>query len=224
MADILVTLPAYNEEKTIGVVIEEIKQALEGQDYSILVVSDGSVDATEAEAEKAGAIVHRKEHGGLADTFKCEMEIACLMKPNVAVNIDADGQFNPGDIMRLVEQVWAGNDLVLGNRLNGSVKYMGRDRMILNKLCAWGLRVWFGTDVRDVATGFRAFTVDVAKLRIKGTYSFTLEQLIRAGKAGYKIKSVPVEFRDRKDGQSRQATNTARYMWKTLLNARRMFI
>ena len=222
MADILVTLPAYNEEKVIGSVIEEIKQALRGQDYFVLVVSDGSTDGTKKEAEKAGAIVFTKEHGGLADTFKYEMRIACRMKPGVIVHIDADGQFAPCDIMRLVKRVWGGNDLVLGNRLNGDIKYMAWDRIVLNKLCALGLRIWSGQDIRDVATGFRAFTVDVAALQIKGAYSFTVEQLIRASRAGYKIKSVPVEFRNRKDGQSKQASSTARYLWKTLLNIRRM--
>lgn len=222
MPDILVTLPAYNEEATVGKVVADIHKELAGQDYVILVVSDGSEDNTDMVASRAGATVARKKHGGLGDTFREEMRIACMVEPNVVVQIDADGQFLASDIMKLVREVRAGHDLVLGNRLNGNGNQVRASRRILNRMGAWGIRVCLRADIQDATTGFRAFTVDVARLPIENEYSYTTEQLIRAKRAGFKIKSVPVTVRYRQHGESRHARSALVYIWQLIKGARKM--
>ena len=74
---ICIYIPVYNEEKTIGKVIADVKQALKGQDFKIIVVDDGSADGTVEEARKAGAEVFSHPHCyGLAEVFRTEMEKA----------------------------------------------------------------------------------------------------------------------------------------------------
>ena len=74
---IIITIPAYNEEKTLPKVIAEIRQVMEktDYDYQIMVLNDGSIDQTKRVAEEAGAIVFsNKRNKGLADTFKHEIK------------------------------------------------------------------------------------------------------------------------------------------------------
>jgi glycosyltransferase involved in cell wall biosynthesis len=220
--DILVTLPAYNEEDTVGQVVSDIHRELAGEDYSVLVVSDGSEDNTEKVAAEAGATVARKPHGGLGDTFREEMKIACMVQPNIVVQIDADGQFLACDIMRLVAEVRAGYDLVLGSRLHGNGNEMRRSRVLFNLVGAWGMRNWLQADIADATTGFRAFTLDVARLPIENAYSYTTEQVIRASKAGFKIKSVPVTVKFRQHGESRHARSAAKYIWQFIIGSRKV--
>jgi len=220
--DILVTMPAYNEEKCVGAVVSEIKEALQDEDHAVVVVSDGSTDGTIVEASLAGAVVCHKNHGGLADTFRYEMKVACQVWPRVIVHTDADGQFSATDIMRLVNEVKQGNDLVLGSRLRGNPEYMPKRRRVVNELGALGFRLWLQANITDATTGLRAFTPEVAMLPIRSDYSFTLEQLFRAKRAGFKIKSIPVDLWERRDGESKQVTSTPQYLWRTLLNVRRM--
>ncbi len=221
MPDILVTIPAYNEQDTIGQVIRSIEQVLNKRDYEIVVVSDGSTDYTEAEAKMAGAVVFRKEYSGLADTFRYEMATAVKFNPKVIVHTDADGQYAADDILQLLRAVRNGADLALGSRLRGRIEYMPRSKRSSNILGTALIRTWLRADITDATTGFRAFTLDVARLPLKSDYTYTLEQIIRAKRAGFKIKSVPVQFLARKD-ESRLMRSPAHYIWNTIKNTRRM--
>lgn len=222
MIDILVTMPAYNEEECVGAVVREIAAVLHGENYAIVVVSDGSTDRTDMEAKAAGAVVCYKQHGGLADAFRYEMKVAASVWPNMIVHTDADGQFDARDIPRMAEAVRESGGIVLGSRLKGNPKSMPLERQLLNEWGAWCMSQWLKADIQDATTGLRAFVPEVALLPIKSNFSFTLEQLIRARQAGFQIRSIPVTLYKRRNGTSKQVRSSARYVWNTMVNLRRM--
>ena len=124
---VIVSIPAFNEERTIGRIIEEIKEIMNSTShkYDILVVNDGSRDRTEEVAKEAGAIVvNNKRNMGLAETFKREM-IECLKRnADVIVHTDADGQYPSIHIPEMIKKIEKGYDLIMGSRFKGG-QYSG---------------------------------------------------------------------------------------------------
>ena len=220
MAEVLVTIPAYNEQESIATVIRKIQAALKGRDYEIVVMSDGSTDKTVEIAEKAGAIAIRKKHGGLADTFRYEMIYAIYRQPKYIVHIDADGQYSAWDIPKLLDAVDK-VDLVLGSRVMGYIEYMPFSKRLFNFLGAMFFSIIIGQKIWDVTTGLRAFNLKVAALTLKSDHTYTVEQLIKAKRAGFTITSVPASFYQRQ-GNSRLIPNSFNYLWRTVRNLPRM--
>jgi len=212
---IVVTIPAHNEERTIGTVVSRVRKALCNESYIILVVSDGSSDNTEIVAMEAGAMPVYKLNGGLASAFRYEMKLASEHKPEMIVHIDADGQYLASEIPKLVREVRNGYDLVLGSRLTGYIEHMAFTKRLFNKLAARIFSVLLKQRIDDVTTGFRAFTPEIAKLPIKSNFTYTQEQIVRTSKLGYKIKNVPVSFLAR-EGESRLMRHSADYITRSL--------
>lgn len=192
---IIVTIPAYNEAKIIGSVISDIHKVMKKNkyNYKILVVDDGSKDKTAEIAQKNGALVIRHNRNlGLAETFKTEMRECLAFNPDVIVHTDADGQYPVEYIPKLIEKIEQGYDLVLGSRF-GKGKYKGSlMKKIGNKSFARVFSSLLRIRIYDTTTGFRAFTAEVAQLPFINSFTYTQEQLIRAGKAKMKITEVPV--------------------------------
>lgn len=218
---IVVTIPAYNEEDSIGKVVYDVKQVL-GSSTMVLVVSDGSTDETVREASNAGAVVYEKQHSGLADTFRCEMALVKKYTPDLIVHTDADGQYMAKDIPKLIERAKRGYDLVLGSRLTGHIEFMPWSKRIINVAGSVVIMVWLWQLITDATTGFRVFTPGVARLPIMSDFTYTIEQIIRTSDEGYEITSVPVTFKARKGSESRLISNAPDYVWKTLKNLRKM--
>lgn len=192
---IIVSIPAYNEEKTIGRVIEDIKKVMDENkyNYKILVVNDGSRDKTVEVAESKGAIVFSHSYNlGLAETFKTEMKKCLELNADIIVHTDADGQYPSYFIPSLIRKIQEGNELVLGSRF-GQGRYSGS---ILKKLGNMAFAKVFSSllksKINDTTTGFRAFRKEVAQLPIINSFTYTQEQLIRARKAKMNITEVPI--------------------------------
>jgi glycosyltransferase involved in cell wall biosynthesis len=222
---IVVTIPAYNEEKTIGKVVKNIRQALKAAKlrHKVLVVDDGSKDKTAAVARNAGAVVysHPKNYG-LAEAFRTEMEQALKLGADVIVHIDADGQYLPREIPKLVREVEKGADLVLGSRFKGKIEHMPLIKRIGNIAFSKVISQLTRIKISDGQTGFRAFTRDVAKEPIISRHTYTQEQIIRAVKRKFRIKEVPVYFARRK-GKSRLMRNAFEYAAKAWINIIRLY-
>src|SRR3989338_8527792 len=187
---VIVTIPAYNEEKTIESLIREIKKVMSAYRYSILVVDDGSSDETAKVAKKAGAIVysHPKNYG-LAETFRTEIEKSLKLNADVIVHIDSDLQYKPEEIPRLIKEIKNGYDLVLGSRFMGKIEYMPSIHKLGNRAFSKVISQITGIKISDAQTGFRAFTKEIAeKITIKSDHTYTQEQIIRAVKNKLKIK------------------------------------
>ena len=124
---VIISIPAYNEEKTLPFVLKEIKEVMldTGYNYEILVLNDGSTDGTVRVAEKSGAIVvSNRINRGLAETFKTEMKECLDRNADIIVHTDADGQYNSKHIPELISKVEEGYDLVLGSRFQGKIEAM----------------------------------------------------------------------------------------------------
>ncbi len=222
--NIVITIPAYNEEKTLPLVLEEIKEVMKNRNYNykILVLNDGSIDETAEAAKKHGAIVvSNKKNRGLAVTFQREMEECLKLKADIIVHTDADGQYRSEHIPELIEKVKSGYDLVLGSRFiyqnySGSLakKY---GNMAFAKVFSGLLNI----KMSDTTTGFRAFNSDVARLPLINNFTYTQEQLIRAGKAGMKVAEIPITTR--KTRKSKLFKNPFDYAIKSWINILRIY-
>lgn len=200
-------IPAYNEEQSIGEVIKQIPRSIPGiDDVKVLVIDDGSTDGTVEEAKKAGAdkIVFHKHNRGLGITFKTGLEHAVEMGGDIIVNIDADNQYNPKEIQKLIKPILESKaDMVLGDREIKKLDHMPFSKKIGNRIATWVTGRVSCLPIKDAQTGFRAFTKDAAlKMNLLGNYTYVQESIIQAAKKGLKVEQIPVEFRKR-EGKSR---------------------
>ena len=223
---IVVTIPAYNEEKTIGVMVNKVNEVMKsnGYDYKILVVDDGSKDNTKEAAKNAKALVysHPKNYG-LAETFITEVEKALKLGADAIVHIDADMQYNPEDIPKLVKEIENGYDLVLGSRFKGTIEGMPFMKRMGNIAFSRVISNISETKISDAQTGFRVFTKEVAEnIKITSGHTYTQEQIIKAVRQKYKIKEVPIHFAKRKD-KSRLISNPFGYAIRAWINIIRVY-
>ena len=223
---IIISIPSFNEEKTIGIVIEGIKKEMEkgSFDYKILVIDDGSRDKTKEIAKNSGAIVFSHPTNlGLAETFKTEMKKAIELKPDIIVHIDADNQYSASEIPKLIEPIINKKaDIVLGSRFKGKIEYMPLIKRFGNIAFSKVISNITKTKISDGQTGFRAFTKDVASIEIKSDHTYTQEQIIKAIKNKFRLIEVPIYFAKRKD-KSRLMKNPFDYAIKAWINILRIY-
>jgi len=221
---IVISLPAYNEESTIGNIIKDIKEVMDSNKYShqILVVDDGSTDKTAEIAKKEGAIVFSNHRNtGLAETFKREIKECLKLDADIIVHTDADGQYPSDYIPQMIKKVEGGYDLVLGSRF-GKGSYSGSlfkkiGNLVFARIFSGLLKI----KISDSTTGFRAFNREVAKLPIINNFTYTQEQLIRVGKANMKISEIPIKTN--KTRESRLFKNSFDYAIKAWINIFRIY-
>jgi len=212
---LVVMIPAYNEEETIGKVIEEIPGEIEGIDeVEVLVINDGSTDNTVKVVKEAGAdkIISFKENKGLAPAFKMGLETALAMGADIIVNTDADFQYNQTQIPNLIKPILDGEaDIVLGSRFEGWIEHMPAQKRMGNRLATWVTKIASGYPVTDAQTGFRAFSSDAAlRLNVMSDYTYVQETILQAVNNGLVIKEIPVDFR-RREGESRLISSVFGY-------------
>lgn len=222
---ILVTIPAYNESRSIAQVIEQIKDVMSkgNYNYQIQIVDDGSRDKTAEIASKHGAIViSHPRNFGLAEAFRTEMQNAIKLDVDIIVHTDADGQYLASEIPLLLNEIEKGYDLVLGSRFRGRIESMPFVKRLGNIAFSKVLTNLTGFRISDGQTGFRAFSKEVAKLPLRSTHTYTQEQIIRAAREKMRIKEVPVHFMKR-HGKSKLIKNPFEYAAKAWINIFRVY-
>jgi glycosyltransferase involved in cell wall biosynthesis len=221
---LVVTIPAQNEEKTIGSVVRGVPRDIQGiSEIEIIVMDDGSTDNTSKEARDAGAIVVTI-HGrpGLGKVFKTGQDRAMRRGADIIVNIDGDGQFNSGDIPKLIQPILDDEaDFVTCSRFKDpslwptmpKVKFWGNG--VVTKMINW---VCGGTSFSDVSCGFRAFSREASyRLTLFGRYTYTQETFIDLFSKGMRIMEVPLAVRGvREHGKSRVAGSVLKYATNSL--------
>lgn len=223
--NVIVTIPAYNEEKSIAQVLADIKSVMgkSGYRYKIIVVDDGSTDSTAKLAKKAGAVVFSHAYNmGLAEAFRTELQKCLELSADIIVHTDADGQYDARDIPKLIKEVENGYDLVLGDRFSGGIERMPLLKKMGNRAFSATISRIIRRKINDCQTGFRAFNSNVAKLGIISNHTYTQEQIIRAVKNKYRVKEIPTHFAAR-EGKSRLISNPFEYALKAWINLLRIY-
>ncbi len=199
--DVIITIPAYNEAKTISDVIKGIREVMDKTSYSykVLVVDDGSTDKTAEVAKAAGAIVYSHPMNyGLIEAFRTEMDRCLETDARIIVHTDADGQYLAKEIPKLIKKVEEGYDLVLGSRFKGKIEQMGLIKRYGNMAFSRAISNVAKMKISDAQTGFRAFTREVAeKVKMISNYTYTQEQIIRAVRMKFAVTEIPVYFAKR---------------------------
>jgi glycosyltransferase involved in cell wall biosynthesis len=202
-APIAVVIPAYDEEPTVASVIREIPSEIAGQAAEVIVLNDGSSDNTVAEARAAGALVcDIPVNRGQGLIFMLGYWIARTRGAKVIATIDADGQFLPSELERVVEPVVNGRaDFVNGSRRLGTelttdpIRHAGV--IFFGKLVS----MLVGQKITDPACGIRAFTADLtATVQLEQIQYQTSELLIASAMNGFRVSEVATTMRDRPDG------------------------
>ncbi len=220
---LIVMIPAFNEEKTIGDVIREIPRKISGiSNVRVLVIDDCSRDRTLEVAKRAGAeyFLTHKNNQGLGVTFRDGIDRALELGADIIVNIDADGQFDPHDIETLIKPILSnGADMVSATRFLKPEMTNG-----IPWIKKWGNKQFTrlvsrvtGKKFTDTQCGFRVYSREAAlRLNLLGKFTYTQEVFIDMINKGMKIKEVPVVVKYYKDRNSRVSGSLLRYGLKSL--------
>ena len=194
---LIVQIPAFNEEGTIAQALRELPKKIEGvTSIETLVIDDGSTDKTVEAARKAGAthILQLRTHRGLSAAFVAGIDAALRLGADVIVNTDADNQYAAADIARLVAPIARGTaDVVIGDREVSKSPHMSAFKKLLQRVGSWTVGKASGLSVRDVTSGFRAFSREAAmQINVFNPFTYTLETVIQAGNRNLGVQSVTV--------------------------------
>lgn len=216
---LVVVIPAYNEHKSVGEVIRRVPRDV-CDEVKIVVIDDGSTDETAEVARSAGAhVIRHHRRLGITACLKTGISFASSVNADIIVTIDADGQYLPEEISKLIQPLRMGEaDLVLGSRFIGHIEEMSWVKRFGNRVFTWLMRRLTGFPFTDTQTGFRAFTRDFSEsIVLRARYTYTQEMLINAVERGFRIKEVPIRFSKRKYGESRLIANPLFYAIKSLM-------
>lgn len=198
MKKLIIQVPCYNEEKTIGITLDALPRQIQGVDcIEWLIINDGSSDRTVEVARKHGVdhVVNLPCNQGLSKAFMAGIQMCLKAGADIIVNTDADNQYSADDIPRLVKPILEGKaQMVIGARPISDIDHFSRLKKLLQSLGSWVVRFASNTDIPDAPSGFRAISREAAmQLNVFNGYTYTLETIIQAGRKGIPITWVPVQ-------------------------------
>lgn len=222
---IWIFIPAYNEELAIEQLLKMADQALEGRDYRMLVVDDGSRDATSKLLKKAKSnypmeVLTHPTNRGLGETERDGFEyIAWNASPeDVLVRVEGDGTHGSQYIVDLIEKLGEGYDVVNTSRFQEGGNQLGVNfyRRTISRCANLFMKVLFGIEgMKDYSCGFRAYRVRMLRdafqllgsefLQLRGVgFTSTLEIIVKLNLIGCRFAEVPFVLRyDKKQGPSK---------------------
>lgn len=219
---IAVLIPCYNEAKTVAKVVKDYKEVLPEAD--IYVYDNNSSDGTDKIAKKAGAIVryeYRQGKGNVIRSMFRDIDADCYLM------IDGDDTYpaeNAREMCELILEEKA--DMVIGDRLSST--YFTENKRpfhnLGNKMVRFLINKLFKNDVKDIMTGYRAFSFEFVKsfpVLSKG-FEIETEMTIHAVDKNFKLVEVPVTYRDRPEG-SESKLNTYSDGFKVLKTIATLF-
>ncbi len=236
MRSTLIVTPTYNERDNLPRFIARVRAA--APDAHVMIVDDASPDGTGeiadalAKADDHVRVTHRAGKLGLGTAYVEAFGRGLAQDYEWFFEMDADLSHDPGYLDDFFRALDAGADVVIGSRNipGGGVKGWGPSRHFISKGGSLYSRTILGLGVRDLTSGYKAFTrraleaVDLSTVRSNG-YSFQIETTYRAALRGMQITEVPIVFVDRRAGQSKMSRKVfleaVRVVWKLRLDARR---
>src|SRR5580704_19681599 len=209
---LVVVIAAYNEADNIGAVLDEIPQQIADVPVSLLVIDDGSTDATSQVAERHGALVCTlAANRGHGVALRLGYRIAREGGAQYIATLDGDGQWDPADLPAMVSLMQGGEaDFVLGSRQLGQTESTDAFRNLGVKFFARVISALTRTPITDTSSGLRLMRADLtgAVTQTQPQYQ-TSELLIGALLQGYRVAEVPTVMRQRLSGESRKGRNFA---------------
>jgi glycosyltransferase involved in cell wall biosynthesis len=203
--ELFIIVPAYNEEAAVGNVVRSIREVLPGT--PVLVIDDGSLDATQEAARHAGAeVLPLPHHLGLGGCVQAGYRLAFELGYQYVIRVDGDGQHDPRDIPRLFEALrTSGCEMVIGSRFvkeNGSHPSLARSLGI--RFFCLVLRPILGKPVHDPTSGFVGVNRRALQVFSK---SFPLEYpeieaLVVLQRRRFRFLEIPCKMRPRAGGRS----------------------
>ena len=221
-----VVVPTFNEAENIEAIVAAIRDVLldaSPDGFRVLVVDDGSPDGTGRLADGLAArhadveVLHRPRRGGLGPAYLAGFARALDAGAAYVFEMDADFSHDPADLPRLLRAVRDGEaDLVLGSRYvaGGGVTDWGPLRRFVSHAGSWYARLVLGVGIRDLTGGFKCFRrsvlegIDLPTVRSRG-YGFQVELTYRALMAGFRVRELPIVFRNRRRGKSKMSPRIA---------------
>jgi len=202
-APVAVVIPAYNEEPTVAAVVSAIPDEIAGQRAEVIVVVDGSTDATAAEASRAGALVcDVRVNRGQGTVYWLGYWLARQRGADVIATIDADGQYEESELSRVLEPILAGRaDVVYGSRRLGNEQTSDLMRHVGLRVFGGLVSLLIGQRITDPAAGLRAFRVEVPdSITLEQAQYQSSELLISSALHGFRVAEVGTTMKDRPVG------------------------
>jgi glycosyltransferase involved in cell wall biosynthesis len=215
-APIAVVVPAFDEAMSVGGVVRAVPGQINGLASEVIVVDDGSTDGTGDQARAAGALVCRLSVNlGQGQALRLGYRLAQDRGAAMIATLDADGQFDPGELTDLVAPLIAGNaDFVNGSRRLGRAETSDAVRRLGVFVFAALVSLLTRVRITDPANGLRAFRVEVVeRVPLRQTQYQTAELLIGAISQGFRVREVPVTVYARGSGASKKGGNFS-YGWR----------
>lgn len=225
---LIIQIPCYNEAETLEIALNALPKQIDGIDtIEYLIINDGSTDSTVEVARNWGVhhIVNFKQNKGLAKGFMAGLD-ACLRNgADIIVNTDADNQYCGDDIEKLVQPILEEKaDIVIGERPIDQTEHFSWLKKKLQHFGSWVVRKASNTDIPDAPSGFRAYSREAAmQMNVVNEYTYTLEQIVQAGRTKIAITSVPI----RTNGElrpSRLFSSMFGYIKKSMLTIIRAYL
>ena len=160
MTKTIVLIPAYNEGRVLAQTIGDVKKAIAKlKNTHIVIIDDGSTDNTNNVAKQQKVVVlHHIINRGLGGAISTGLAYAKNQNADIAVTLDADGQHDPSDILKMIKPITSNTaDIVIGTRYNGADNQISIDRKILHSLSNLFTLLLYGQKTSDSQSGFRAF-------------------------------------------------------------------
>jgi glycosyltransferase involved in cell wall biosynthesis len=203
---IAVVIPAKDEEATVGELLDRISRVrVPGHELRPIIVDDGSTDRTaEISFSRGALVVCHPTNRGLGAAVRTGLRTAVETGAPAVAYLDADLEYFPEDIPRILEPVLAGRaDYVLGSRFMGGVRGMRVHRRVGNHAFSALLGALTGRRVTDGQTGMRAFSLEAARrAEIIHDYNYAQVLTLDLLRKGMRMEEVPIRYRVREHGES----------------------
>ncbi len=225
---LIIQIPCYNEAETLEIALNALPKQIDGIDeIEYLIINDGSKDNTVEVAKNWGVhhIVNFKQNRGLAKGFMAGLD-ACLRNgADIIVNTDADNQYCGDDIETIVRPILEGKaDIVIGERPIDQTEHFSWLKKKLQHFGSWVVRKASNTDIPDAPSGFRAYSREAAmQMNVVNEYTYTLEQIVQAGRTKIAITSVPIRTNEELR-PSRLFSSMFGYVKKSMLTIIRAYL
>lgn len=225
---LIIQIPCFNEEHTLPLTFRDLPKKIVGiEKIEYLVIDDGSNDKTLEVAKNLGIhhIIKFGSNRGLAKAFKSGIEYCLSQGADIIVNTDGDNQYFGKDIEKLIIPILIGEaDMVVGCRPIRKHKEFTIIKKSLQLIGSWVVRKISRTRVKDVTSGFRAYSRETClRLNLVSNFSHTLETIIQVGNSGLRISSVDIAV-NKKNRDSRLFKSIPQFIFLSSGTILKMFM